>query len=41
MTELIIHKECGLPVELCTCKDAPIRYDWNNDKFTERDKEGK
>ena len=30
---LIIHKPCGLPVELCTCEDAVVRYDWDLDVF--------
>ena len=25
--ELIIHDKCGLPVELCECPDAEVRYD--------------
>ena len=31
--ELIIHDACGLPVELCTCFDAPVKYDSDLDRF--------
>ena len=30
---LIVHNKCGLPVELCDCPDAEVRYDYDNDKF--------
>ena len=31
--EQIIHNKCGLPVELCTCPDADVKYDWEKDIF--------
>ena len=30
MSDLIIHDECGLDIELCVCPDAP--FYWDNDK---------
>ena len=33
--KLIIHDTCGLPVELCECPDATVRYDSDNDVFYE------
>lgn len=33
MDEIIIHEDCGLPVELCECDNSPIFYDWENDVF--------
>jgi len=32
----IIHDKCGLPVELCTCPDAPVYYDWEKGVFVDR-----
>ena len=34
---LIIHDGCGLPVELCECADAPVRYDFESDAFVEQE----
>lgn len=34
--ELIIHTPCGLPVELCTCPNARVVYDWEKDAFVDR-----
>lgn len=34
---LAIHNPCGLPVELCECKDAPVKYDWERDVFVAPD----
>jgi len=31
--EMIIHEDCGLPVEFCDCADAEVYYDWVNDTF--------
>jgi hypothetical protein len=33
---LIIHDGCGLPVELCECPDAEVRYDPVMDMFVEQ-----
>ena len=30
---LIIHNKCGLPVELCVCPDARVKYDGITDTF--------
>lgn len=38
ISSLVIHKKCGLPVELCECPDAPVKYDSDNDTFIEKDK---
>lgn len=32
---LIIHNNCGLPVELCECADAQVKYDFKTDMFEE------
>ena len=37
--DIIIHKKCGLPVELCICSGAPVKYDWKKDKFIDRGKD--
>jgi hypothetical protein len=34
--KMIIHDGCGLPVELCECKDAPVRYNSVTDTFDEK-----
>jgi len=34
--KMIIHDGCGLPVELCECKDAPVRYNSETDTFDEK-----
>lgn len=31
--KIIIHNTCGLPVELCDCPDAPVKYDFESDIF--------
>ena len=31
--DLIIHDKCGLPVELCDCPDATVKYNWDKDVF--------
>jgi len=31
--EQIIHDKCGLPVELCECPDAEVRYCPDHDRF--------
>ena len=35
---LIVHDKCGLPVELCECPDAPVKYNWDTDMFEVRRK---
>jgi hypothetical protein len=40
ITELLIHTPCGLPVELCTCPDARLVYDWERDVFIDRGEGG-
>ena len=35
MDKLIIHNDCGLPVELCECPNASVVYDWELDKFVD------
>jgi hypothetical protein len=30
------HTKCGLPVELCTCSDAAVKYDEKTGSFTVR-----
>ena len=32
-----IHTACGLPVELCTCPDAPIKYYSDTDMFEQEE----
>ncbi len=27
----IIHNDCGLPIELCKCPDAPIKVELNEE----------
>ncbi len=39
INELLVHDKCGLPVELCTCPDARLVYDWENDVFIDRSEE--
>jgi hypothetical protein len=34
--QLIIHDKCGLPVELCECPDAEVKYDYETDKFIDQ-----
>ena len=31
--KLIIHDKCGLPVEMCECSDAPVKYNSGTDRF--------
>ena len=35
MESLIIHNSCGLPVELCECVDAQVKYNFETDMFEE------
>ncbi len=35
--KMIIHDKCGLPVELCECPDAPVKYNSKTDKFDDVD----
>lgn len=37
---LIECKKCGLPIELCECPDAKVRYDWETDRFVIRQPKG-
>jgi len=30
---LIIHTPCGLPIELCECPNAELKYNWDTDTF--------
>ena len=32
---LIIHNNCGLPVELCECVGAQVKYNFETDMFEE------
>ena len=41
LENLIIHDKCGLPVELCKCEDAPVKYNSETDKFEYRQPKSK
>ena len=34
-----VHNACGLPVELCTCPDAPVVWDNELGVYVDRTKE--
>lgn len=37
MDQMIVHTPCGLPIELCECPDAKLRYDSELDAFVENE----